>query len=173
VFSGGFTAAAADRVCGNLGAGPPETDTLEVLAQLVAKSLIRIGDDTSTQPRFWLLETIRNYAIDQLKLADELAQARDAHATYFVELVEQAQTSLHGPGMASALDDLALDYGNFRAVFQRALETGDLTSGLRVPPDGMDSGVGGAFLPLVRSGTRAGVPVSADARRAQAQPPDR
>jgi predicted ATPase/DNA-binding CsgD family transcriptional regulator len=132
VFSGGFTAAAAERVCRSLGAGPPETDTLEVLAQLVAKSLVRIADDTSTQPRFWLLETIRNYAIDQLKLAHELAQALDAHASYFVELVEQAQTSLHGPRMASALDDLSLDYGNFRAVFQRALETGDLTSGLRL-----------------------------------------
>jgi predicted ATPase/DNA-binding CsgD family transcriptional regulator len=132
VFSGGFTAAAAERVCRNPGSGLLESDTLEVLAQLVAKSLIRIADDTSTQPRFWLLETIRDYAIDQLKLADELAQAREAHTTYFVELVEQAQTSLYGPGMASALDDLALDYGNFRAVSQWALETGGLTSGLRL-----------------------------------------
>jgi predicted ATPase/DNA-binding CsgD family transcriptional regulator len=133
VFSGGFTAAAAERVCGDLEASTPEGDTLAVLAQLVTKSLVRIADGASPQPRFWLLETIRKYAIDQLNLAAELAEVRNRHASYFVELAEQLETSLwRGSEMAAALDDLARDYANFRAVFQWALETGDLTCGLRL-----------------------------------------
>jgi len=132
VFSGGFTAAAAERVCGNLGAGAVEGDALAVLAQLVTKSLVRIVDDAVAEPRFWLLETIRKYAVDQLELADELAETRERHARYFVELAEELQPSLRGPAMAATLDALARDYGNFRAVFQWALEIDDLTSGLRL-----------------------------------------
>jgi len=124
VFSGGFSAAAADAVCG--------PGTLSVLAQLVAKSLVRSSDDTGPEPRFWMLETIRKYALDQLQVVDELAEVRARHAGYFIECAEQLQAALRGPDMAATLDALARDYGNFRAVFQWALETDELTSGLRL-----------------------------------------
>jgi hypothetical protein len=58
------------------------------------------------------METIRKYAMDQLGVADELAETRQRHATYFVELAEQLQTSLRGPAMAATFDALARDYGN-------------------------------------------------------------
>jgi predicted ATPase/DNA-binding CsgD family transcriptional regulator len=132
LFSGGFTTEAAERVCGDLGAGAVAGETLAVLAQLVAKSLIRIADDASAEPRFWLLETIRTYAIDQLEAADELAEVRQRHAAYFVDFAEQVQPSLHGPAMAATLDRLARDYGNFRATFQWSTETDELESGLRL-----------------------------------------
>jgi non-specific serine/threonine protein kinase len=130
LFSGGFSAAAADSVCGHL--DTLGGDTLAVLAQLVTKSLIRTVDEAASEPRFWMLETIRKYAVDQLEVADELVEVRARHAAYFVECAEQLQTSLRGPAMAATLDALALDYGNFRAVFQWALETDELTSGLRL-----------------------------------------
>jgi predicted ATPase/DNA-binding CsgD family transcriptional regulator len=134
VFSGGFTAEAAAAVCRTAVTGPltGEGDTLGVLAQLVAKSLVEAGVETSNEPRYRLLGTIRRYAIEQLDLADEVAEARGRHATYFVELSEKLQLSLRGPAMAATLDALARDYGNFRAVFEWAHETGDLTSGLRL-----------------------------------------
>jgi predicted ATPase len=119
VFSGGFTAAAAEFVCGDLvGARNLAGDSLAVLAQLVTKSLVRVADDTSDQPRFWLLETIRDYAFSQLTAADELAETRARHATYFVEVAARSRLSVRGPEMAATLDELARDYGNYRAVFQ-------------------------------------------------------
>jgi non-specific serine/threonine protein kinase len=124
VFIGGFSASAAESLCG--------ADVLGVLAQLVTKSLIRVVDQFAEEPRFGLLEIIRDYAHDQLERADELTEARSRHAAYYLQLAETLEDSLHGPGTAEALDELAREYGNFRAVFQWASDTDDLVTTLRL-----------------------------------------
>jgi DNA-binding CsgD family transcriptional regulator/tetratricopeptide (TPR) repeat protein len=63
---------------------------------------------------------------------DELALARTRHAAYFVELAERREGALLGPRTATALDQLAREYANFRAVFQWASETGEFAQGLRL-----------------------------------------
>jgi non-specific serine/threonine protein kinase len=128
VFAGGFTAEAVERVCWP----SAEVDVLGVLAQLVTKSLVRVAEDATDEPRFWLLETIRGYAFDQLTLEDGLADARSRHAAYYVELAENAQEALSGQGVGAALDNLALEYANFRSAFRWSSETGDLEVGLRL-----------------------------------------
>jgi non-specific serine/threonine protein kinase len=102
------------------------------MAQLVSKSLVRIAEDAADEPRFWLLATIRDYAIDQLARSDELVEARSRHAAYYVELAEKLQHSLRGSGMAVTLNELSQAYGNFRTVFQWASEVDDLATGLRL-----------------------------------------
>jgi predicted ATPase/DNA-binding CsgD family transcriptional regulator len=124
VFSGGFTIAAAASVCCS--------DVLGALAQLVTKSLVRMAADAAEEPRFWLLETIRDYALEQLEAAGELGEARSKHAAFYLKLAEQRAGSLHGQGMLAVLDELAREYGNFRAVFQWASEVDDLSTGLRL-----------------------------------------
>ena len=127
VFVGGFTAEAVASVCDRLAS---ETEVL--LAQLVAKSLIRVAELPSETPRFWLLETIRGYASDQLALHGELASVRARHAQFYLKLAQDLQSSLRGPRMAMALDQLASEYGNFRAVFEWATTDGDLATGLQL-----------------------------------------
>jgi predicted ATPase/DNA-binding CsgD family transcriptional regulator len=129
VFAAGFGALPVERLCSPL---PDGEEPLAVLARLVSKSLLRVAEDSTDEPRFWMLETIREYALDQLAQCDELAAARAQHAAYYIELAEQLQHSLRGSDMAATLNELALDYANYRAIFQWALEVGDLDSGLRL-----------------------------------------
>ena len=126
-FVGSFTAAAVASVC-----EPVPADTEVILAQLVAKSLVRVSEQASDTPRFWLLETIRGYASDQLARHGELDEVRARHARYYLSLADQLQASLRGPGTAAALDQLALEYGNFRSVFEWATTAGDLAVGLQL-----------------------------------------
>ena len=127
VFVGGFTADAVASVCDTLASEAEVT-----LAQLAAKSLIRVAEAASETPRFWLLETIRGYASDQLAAHGELARVRARHARFYLELAQGLQASLRGPRMAVALDHLAAEYGNFRAVFDWATTDGDLATGLQL-----------------------------------------
>ena len=85
VFVGGFRLEAAAAV------GDPDgsTDVLEDLDSLVEKSLLlRLREDSDGEPRFWMLETIREYALEQLAAAGELESARRRHGAWFAELAE-------------------------------------------------------------------------------------
>lgn len=131
VFVGGCTAEAVEALL-----GVPNTPTLETLAILVGKSLLRLQvrlvEGESEEPRFSMLETLRAYASEQLAARAELTEARRRHAAYYLELAESAQVDLRGAGMAAALTSLSLEYANFREVFRWASEVGDLTVGLRL-----------------------------------------
>lgn len=129
VFVGGFTAEALEAI---LGGANRATSAVETLAVLVGKSLLRLVDAESEEPRFGMLETLRGYANEQLGSRGELAEARRRHAGYYLGLAEGAQVDLRGAGMASALNRLSVEYANFREVFRWASQTGDLTVGLRL-----------------------------------------
>jgi non-specific serine/threonine protein kinase len=129
VFIGGFTASGVDAV---LGAANHSGATLETLARLTGKSLLRLIDEESEEPRFGMLETLRDYASGQLALQGEQAEARRRHAGYYLEMAERMQADLRGNGMPAALNRIAIEYPNFREVFRWASEVGDLTVGLRL-----------------------------------------
>ena len=120
VFAGGFDLPAAEGVCG---AGEPGgTDALAVLDQLgslVDKSLV-LADRTAESVRYRLLETIRQYAAQELLRAggDEMVQAvSDQHAAHFLMLAETARPSLTGHGQARWLRRLDPEWDNLRAAF--------------------------------------------------------
>ena len=74
VFEGGFTLEAAEAVCG--------VDVLEGVASLVDKSLLRQAGQVDGEPRFEQIETVREYALEQLEASGEAAETRGRHASY-------------------------------------------------------------------------------------------
>ena len=94
----------------------PESSDLELVAALVDKSLLRWEADGLTRLR--MLETLRDFGLERLAEAGELAAAQDAHARHFLALAEVAAPELTGAGQAAWLDRLDLEYGNLRAAIR-------------------------------------------------------
>jgi predicted ATPase len=87
-------------------------DTLGVLAD---SSLVR-PDTGSGEPRFALLETIREYALERLADSGDWVPAHDRHAAYFLGLAEPADADLAGPGQLAWLDRLETEHDNLWAA---------------------------------------------------------
>jgi non-specific serine/threonine protein kinase len=137
VFAGGFTLEAAEAVCGDVGvpfAGPDsQVDVLDLLASLVDKSLVVLGDREG-EPRYRLLETVRQYAREKLDAADdgEHESVRRRHAAYFLALAEAAEPQLReGPEQLVWFARLETEHDNLRAALDWAAEQ-DATTGLRL-----------------------------------------
>jgi predicted ATPase/DNA-binding SARP family transcriptional activator len=128
VFVGGWTLEAAEAVCD----GDGETDVVEGLHSMVEKSLLRREDGPDGEPRFSMLETIREYALERLEAGDEAEAVRRRHAEYFVALAERVE-----PLLATAEQDrwrarLGADYANVAAVLAWSIESGSVELGLRL-----------------------------------------
>jgi predicted ATPase len=118
VFAGSFSLAAAEAI----GAQFPQKDdapgagqVMDTLGALVDSSLIR-PQPRSGEPRFALLETIREYALDRLRNGDEWTEAHDRHAAYFLALAEPADADLTGAGQLAWLDRLETEHDNLWAA---------------------------------------------------------
>ncbi len=118
VFSGGWSLAAAERVAG--------TD-LDQLATLVDHSLVQRAS-AGEEPRFQMLETVREYAAEQL--GDRRPELEQTHADFFTELAEAAE--LRGPGQQSWLERLDRERHNLRTTLDHAAAAADPTSELRL-----------------------------------------
>ena len=119
VFVGGFRIEAAAAVGGS-------TDVLEDLDSLVETSLLlRLREDSDGEPRFWMLETIREYALEQLGAAAELESARKRHGAWFAELAECLDADSVTGDQSASMARLADDYPNLRAAIERAREDRD------------------------------------------------
>src|SRR6266496_4023877 len=103
VFAGGFTLEAVQAVCvfeAIETSSPAQADdgaTLEQLAHLLDKSLVQAQQGTGGEPRFTLLETIREYATEQLGASGEEATVQERHAHYFLKLAEEVEPHLSSP----------------------------------------------------------------------------
>jgi predicted ATPase/class 3 adenylate cyclase len=119
VFSGGWTVAAAEGI-----AEPDDLslDALEGLSSLVDQSLIRV-DESNGEPRFSMLETIREFGQEQLSAADELERVRRRHSEYFLDLAVKAEAHLTGVDQAEWLDALDRERGNLRAALRWAIDS--------------------------------------------------
>jgi predicted ATPase len=118
VFIGGCRLDAAEAVC-----NPNEelgVDTLEGLTALVEQSLVRRWDDADGEPRFGMLETIRQFAAER-----EEAGVRDRHAEHFLAVARDGERGLEGPDWRGWRDRLHADIDNMRAAMRRALDTSD------------------------------------------------
>jgi predicted ATPase/DNA-binding CsgD family transcriptional regulator len=129
-FVGGWTIEAAESVAT---AGVPSgLDVLAGLAALVDHSLVRQEEGPAGEPRYAMLETIRAYAEEQLAASGETVAARDAHAAFFLTLVEAAEPRLHGPEQLMWLDRLEVEHDNLRAALAWTLERSETESALRL-----------------------------------------
>ena len=146
VFAGGWTIEAAAEGCATADSAPPPADeggtraptggrpvsALEVLASLADKSLVFRVETSSGEPRFGMLETVREYAAERLAEHGEDGLARRAHAGYFLRLVEGAAPAFHGPDQIVWFDRLEEEHANLRAALAWWLDTGDAQATLRL-----------------------------------------
>ena len=107
----------------------PEPETLDVVASLVEKSLVYKLEDKD-ETRFGMLETIREFGLEQLEAHGEAEGARRRHAEQYLAIAEASCEELRGPRQAAGLDRLAAEHDNLRAALGWAAEC-DPQLGLR------------------------------------------
>jgi predicted ATPase/DNA-binding CsgD family transcriptional regulator len=118
VFVGGFTLAAAQAVSHT--ARLPDSSALDVVGSLVGASLLRPEGGGDGEARFAMLETIREFAAEQLAASGEEAAARDVHAAWIVALAEKASPRiapmLRNPDAATWMSLLTVEHDNLRVA---------------------------------------------------------
>jgi predicted ATPase/DNA-binding SARP family transcriptional activator len=122
-FAGGFTLEAVEAVCEDGG------DVLEPLASLVDKSLLRRGE--GEEPRFRMLHTVREYALERLERSGRFEDVHERHAAYYLELAEAAENELSGPHETEWFARLEAEHDNLRSALAFLLER-DAARALRV-----------------------------------------
>jgi predicted ATPase/class 3 adenylate cyclase len=122
VFARGGNLEQLEPVC-----GPAEDvggEVLDALDQLADQSLLRRLPDFD-EPRFLMLQTIRDFAEERLEESGEAHLIRDRHLEAFIALAQQAQPELFGPRRKEWLDRLEEDHDNFRAALEWAIANGN------------------------------------------------
>ena len=130
VFSDGCALEAVEAICDPV--GDLFVDVLESLSSLLDKSLLRQEEMVEEEPRFVMLETIREYARERLELSGEAEEIRRLHAEYFLALAEQGASEQQGPEEATWLERLDLEHDNMRAALSWMLESEEAEPGLRL-----------------------------------------
>jgi len=134
VFCGGFTLTAAEQVAAGSGISPERV--LRLLTRLADKSLLRV-DHGDGGARYYLLATVREYALERLAEASEEEDARRAHLRWAVGLVEQVAPRVDGGHggpvtLERELDRLDAETPNLRVALEFAHRCGDPDAALRI-----------------------------------------
>jgi predicted ATPase len=124
VFTGGFDLQSACAVAGSPDA-PDDFATLDLLDALVRKSLL-VADRSSGRTRFAMLETIRQFAEEQLAARGEASEIRAAHSRYFAGREADILALWDSPRQRAANDWFTLELANLRTAFRWAADQGDL-----------------------------------------------
>ena len=126
-FTGGFALAAAEAVAA--GGAIESESVLDLVTGLVEKSIAsRVTE--AREPRYQMLETIRQYGVERLDSA-ELAELEQQHRNWYVALAERMDREWSGPQQAEWLERLRWEHANIRAALQSCL-THDPQAGLRL-----------------------------------------
>jgi predicted ATPase/class 3 adenylate cyclase len=118
VFTGGCTLESAEQVCDPTGIG---LDLLEGLSSLVDKSLVRRIDPSEGEPRFAMLETIREFGLEQLRTDGDHDTVR-RHAEHYLDLAREAEPHLTAEDQGEWLDRCEREHANIRAALRWAIE---------------------------------------------------
>jgi predicted ATPase len=130
VFSGGFTLEAFEEVCGPL--VDPDVDTLDALGSLVDKSLVRMIGTVAPGPRYLVLETIREFAEEQLVASGEEQRARQRHAAWCLGITSDAPSPLRRVTQSADLVRLAGEHANVRAALTWLEHSGSTSAFLKL-----------------------------------------
>ncbi len=128
VFVGGCTLEEAEAIANPGGV----FDTVDVLAGLMDQSLVRQVEGSGDEPRFGMLETVREFAQDQLATSGEDATLRAAHAAYFLRLAEHANPHVSGAEQGVWHRRLEADHPNFRVALETLAMRDDHDAYLRL-----------------------------------------
>ena len=119
VFRGGCALESAEAICG------ADVDRLQ---SVVDKSLVRVRDGD----RFWMLETIHEFAFERLRESGEDEELRRRHAEFFLALAESANLSTEATDLGPRPEIVLPEQENLRAALDWASETGEIELGLRL-----------------------------------------
>ncbi|MBV9599634.1 MAG: XRE family transcriptional regulator, partial [Chloroflexi bacterium] len=120
VCSGGCTLEAAETLGASVAS--PDRPVLKALAALVDKNLLQRQGDAGAEPRFTMLETIREYALEQLWASGELDQARQMHAAYYLTWLATADPRRSPTPTGGWVRRLDLEYDNLREAVRWCLD---------------------------------------------------
>jgi predicted ATPase/class 3 adenylate cyclase len=118
VFTAGCDLEGAEAICGP--ADELGIDILDGITSLADQSLLRL-DEIGVEPRFRMLETIREFAAEMLEARGEAEAILDRREAWFVDLAERAAPLLAGADQRTWLERLELEHDNIRAVLNRAV----------------------------------------------------
>lgn len=128
VFTESFVLQAVSDVC-----TPASRETIDLLESLFDQALLmRAEDDLDGQPRYRMLTSIRDFALDRLRDAGEEAQLRARHAAWFLQLAETLEPEIMGAGQVAALTWLDRATPNLRQALEFMIYDGDQESALRL-----------------------------------------
>jgi len=130
VFAGGWTLEAAEAVAP--GEGVDQHSFVDLLSELVDKSLLVVETTGESRVRYRLLEPIRQYVREKLEESGEAEAVQRRRASFFLALAEEAGAALRGSEEGAWLDHLEAEHDNIRAVFSYSLVGGDPGLGLRM-----------------------------------------
>ncbi len=126
VFTGGFTLDGAEAV-----AEADSFDVLDGVESLLEGSLLSGAGTVADEPRFRMLETIRDFAAERLAKRPDANDVRRRHASFYLALAETAEPELRGSRQVAWLARVDADLGNLRAALAWTTETKDVEGGLR------------------------------------------
>ena len=131
VFSGGFTLEAAEAMFSQSFRDPPVSN---LIASMLDKSLLKVAPhfEKSSEARYTMLVTIREYARERLQEIGEDTEIRGGHLAYFLDLAEKADLEIHGPAQVEWIDRLEVEHDNFRAALDWSLSNGQTNVALRL-----------------------------------------
>lgn len=121
VFVGGFTLEAAEAICCN----DPDSTLLQDLSSLVDKSIVLRYDDMTGEARFRLLETVREYALEQLQTVGDYAPVRQRHAAFYLALAESVAQKLFSREQAHWLRRIEIEQNNLMCALEWSNEQDD------------------------------------------------
>jgi predicted ATPase/class 3 adenylate cyclase len=121
VFVGGFDLAQAEKVCSSA----LELEVFDGLTTLTDQSLLRPVAEPASDSRFFMLETIREYALERLSAGSEEKEIRARHAASYLALAEMAEPEFTRSRQRLWLDRAERDHDNLRAAFMWAVENAD------------------------------------------------
>ncbi len=131
VFAGGRTLAAIESVCAD--SEVENWEMLDLLTQLLDKSLVSTEDGPGGEPRYVFTESIFQYAREKLADSTESALIKDRHLAYYRTMAETAAPHLVGPEQSRWFERLAPDQLNFRFAIEWAIsDAGRTAEGLRL-----------------------------------------
>jgi predicted ATPase len=142
-FVGGWTVPVAEVVCN--AQADSSIDVLDGVASLLDKNMVRQLASADVEPRFGMLQTIREYGLERLEASGEAEEMRDRHLDYYLALAEEADDELLGPRQVTWCNRLEAEHDNMRAAFDWVLTALDtnapLTSGLVRAGSRLEAGI--------------------------------
>ncbi len=127
VFVGGFTLEGAEAIAGDI-----DVDVLDGVESLLNNNLLRTERIAGGEPRFGMLETIREYALERLAERGDGEAVQRRHANFYVLLAEKADPGLFGPQQLSWLERLDAEFANICGALTWSAESAEAEAGLRI-----------------------------------------